>query len=169
MCPHLSHIRQCPWQMLVFVRNTSQQRQWLASTSAQNQCLKRVTKQWTEPNDLKIFQISSMEMTSTTILFFLWEGRNQKISVKLRVNKCTSSLLISILSRKKHTSDDPNRNVVKPNVSPPSTQEKAERGNASTCYSHCSASIHISENGGDRSWEMRNSLGKKATFVAEHS
>jgi hypothetical protein len=72
----------------------------------------------------------------------------QKISVKLVVS-CIGLLSISILSMKKHTSDDANRNIVKPDVGPPSTQKKSERSNASTRYSYRTASIHISEHGCD--------------------
>jgi hypothetical protein len=63
----------------------------------------------------------------------------------------TTPLAIWILSMKKRTSDNANRNIIKPDVGPPSTQKKSERCDASTCYSHWATSIHISENGCNRS------------------
>jgi hypothetical protein len=59
----------------------------------------------------------------------------QKISVEL-VASCIGPSPISILFMKKHTSNDANRNIVKPDVGPPSTQKKSERSNASTRYGH---------------------------------
>ena len=89
-----------------------------------------------------------------------------KQNISFELVRCTGLLLISSLSMKMHTSDNTDCHIVKPDVGPPSTQKKSERGKGSSSYSHCSTSIHIRENGRDRSYKVKIHFLIKRRFIS---